>query len=110
MTDDDLVTVATFSTASEAEAAKVTLESEGVRALISDMDWNALGVPTANVKLQVAQEDAAAAAELLANHGHTLVGDLPDDNVPDKITCLQCGKDIPEGQAKCPACGWTYVT
>ena len=107
---DELVTVATYSTMSEAEAAKVTLEAEGIRVLLDDMDWMALGVSAANLKLQVNREDEERATALLAEHGHTLRGDTSDDdNAPDPITCLECGKEIPEGQAKCPACGWTYA-
>jgi hypothetical protein len=106
---DDLVTVATYSTLTEAEAAKVLLEGEGIRTLLDDMDWQELGISAANVKLQVSQENAAQAAELLANHGHSLRSDLPDDDGPDPIMCLECGKVIPEGQSKCPACGWTYA-
>ncbi len=107
---DELVTVATYATMSEAEAAKVTLEAQGIRALLDDMDWTTLGVSAANLKLQVNQEDLGRAVELLAEHGHTLRDDVPDDDDrPDAITCLECGKEIPEGQAKCPACGWTYV-
>jgi hypothetical protein len=106
----ELVTVATFSTLTEAEAAKVTLEAEGIRTLLDDMDWQELGMSIPNIKLQVSQEDAGAAAELLAHHGHTLRDDTPDDDdAPDPITCLECGKEIPEGQSKCPACGWTYA-
>jgi hypothetical protein len=108
---DELATVATFSTASEADAAKLALEGEGIRALLTDMDWTALGVSAANIKLQVAPEDVEQATELLAQHGHTVTGEQPDDdNAPDQITCLNCGKVIPEGESKCPACGWTYVT
>jgi hypothetical protein len=88
----------------------VTLEAEGIRALLTDMDWEALGMAVANIKLQVAPEDADQAAELLSQHGHTITSAEPDDEAaPDKITCLECGTEIPEGQSKCPACGWTYV-
>jgi hypothetical protein len=103
---DELATVATFTTLSEAEAAKVTLESEGIRALIDDTDWNTMGIPAPNIKLQVNQDDLDKAIELLEHHGHTLT---TDDQQADVITCLECGTEIPEGQAKCPACGWTYV-
>jgi hypothetical protein len=109
---DDLATVATFTTLSEAEAAKVALEGEGIRAMIDDTDWNTMGIPVPHVKLQVNQDDLEKATELLEHHGHTLTSDEPDedeDQGPDSITCLECGTEIPEGQAKCPACGWTYV-
>src|SRR5439155_879107 len=59
---DELVTVATFSTLTEAEAAKVALEAEGIRTLLNDMDWQELGYSVPNLKLQVNQKDAAQAA------------------------------------------------
>ena len=107
---DDLATVATFTTLSEAEAARVTLEGEGIRAMIDDTDWNTMGIPVPNVKLQVNEGDAERATQLLAEHGHTLTSGQPDeDDAPEKLTCLECGTEIPEGKTKCPACGWTYV-
>jgi hypothetical protein len=107
---DDVVTVANFATASEAEAAKLTLESEGIKCVIADMDWATLGIPSANVRLQVEQENEEKALSLLAERGHTPIRSQPDDdNGPDLITCLECGKEIPEGTSKCSACGWTYV-
>jgi hypothetical protein len=107
---DDVVTVANFATASEAEAAKLTLEAEGIKCVIADMDWTTLGVPAANVRLQVEQENAEKVIALLAERGHTSTRSQPEsDDGPDLITCLECGKEIPEGTSKCPACGWTYV-
>jgi hypothetical protein len=108
---DDLATVATFTTLSEAEAAKLTLESEGIRAMIDDTDWNTMGIPVPNVQLRVNADDLERATELLAEHGHTLTSDEPDEEStePEPITCLQCGNEIPAGKTKCPKCGWTYV-
>src|SRR5258708_1028700 len=107
---EGLATVATFATVSEAEAAKLTLEGEGIRALIDDTDWNTMGIPVPNVKLQVNQDDLEKANQLLAEHGHTLTSDELDENNPtEPMSCLECGTEIPAGKAKCPACGWTYV-
>jgi Putative prokaryotic signal transducing protein len=107
---DDLATVATFTTLSEAEAAKLTLESEGICAMIDDTDWNTMGIPVPNVQLRVNEEDLERATELLAEHGHTLTSDEPDeDDAPETVTCLECGTEIPEGKTKCPKCGWSYV-
>jgi hypothetical protein len=107
---DDVVTVANFATASEAEAAKLTLEAEGIKCVISDMDWTTLGVPAANVRLEVEQANAAKATALLAERGSTATPSQPEsDDGPERTSCLQCGKEIPEGTSTCPACGWTYV-
>jgi len=106
---DEVVTVATFSTAAEAEAAKLDLEAEGILASVTDTDWSVLGIPSANVKLEVRQEDADKAMELLEHHGHTPLQDDDDEaNAADAITCLECGKEMPDGATTCPACGWTY--
>ena len=106
---DEIVTVATFSTAAEAEAAKLDLEAEGIMASVTDTDWTVLGIPSANAKLEVRQEDAERASQLLEHHGHTPLEDDDDADAPDPIMCLECGKDMPDGQTKCPTCGWTYV-
>ena len=107
---DDLATVATFTTLSEAEAARVTLEGEGIRAMIDDTDWNTMGIPVPNVQLRVNVDDVERAAELLAEHGHTPTSDESDeDDAPETVTCLECGTEIPEGKTKCPNCGWTYL-
>src|SRR5207249_616655 len=67
--DDDLVTVATFRTAPEAELAKTALDAEGIEAFVADaetvtMDW-LLGIAVGDVKVQVARSVAAQAREYL---------------------------------------------
>src|SRR5262245_5852489 len=68
--DDDLVTVATFRTAPEAELAKTALDAEGIESFIADaetvtMDW-LLGIAVGDVKIQVARSVAERAREYLA--------------------------------------------
>lgn len=69
-----MTTIATFSKPEEAHLLRMRLGSEGIEAFIQDenlvqMDWllsNAVG----GVRLQVADEDAEAALELIqADHG-----------------------------------------
>jgi hypothetical protein len=72
VSDDDLVTVATFMTAPEAHIARNALDAAGIRSVVTDgetvaMDWllsNAIG----GVKVQCRAADAERAAELINNH------------------------------------------
>lgn len=113
---DSFVTVATFTTLPEAEAAKLHLESEGIPARVTDaeivnMDW-LLGNAVGYIKLQVPESNAAAAAAMLetiaaerrrrreANEGDSW--DAADDDL-----CLACGAAM-NGAATCPQCGWSF--
>ncbi len=68
--DEPFVTVATFTTADEAEVARVSLENIGIPCVLVDVEtvnmlWsvsNAIG----GVKVQVAKSDVARAERLLA--------------------------------------------
>lgn len=65
----ELVTVARFARALEAETAKNLLESEGVTAFIADENASALfSGMLGQAKLQVAAADVARAKELLNAH------------------------------------------
>lgn len=115
---DEFVTVATFPTQPEAEAARAMLEAEGIPAILSDveivnMDW-LLGNAVGYIKLRVPPSRAEAASGLLeridaerrrrrdeAEAG----GDWP---VSDDMSCLACGAAMPEDEDRCPACGWSY--
>ena len=68
--DNKLVTLKTFRYLPEAEAHRMFLESEGLRAFLADaeivnMDW-LLGNAIGNVKLQVPESEAKKALELLS--------------------------------------------
>ena len=69
MSDDDLVTVATFGSAIEADMAKSMLASEGINALLGGgvslglMPFLAAGQ---GIEVKVAQRDAERAREILA--------------------------------------------
>jgi uncharacterized paraquat-inducible protein A len=111
---NDLITVATFRSLPEAEAVRMYLEAEGIAGFLADaetvnMDWllgNALGY----IKLQVASSEAEKAASLVnqmrARQRERRSADSDDDA---EDACLACGAAMSERQAKCPACGWSYV-
>jgi hypothetical protein len=106
--DDDLVTIATFRTAPEAELVKTALDAEGIQAFIADaetvtMDW-LLGLAIGDVKVQVARRVAAQAREFLAQRRQV----HEDDETPGPTTCLACQAPFPEDATRCPACGWSF--
>jgi hypothetical protein len=107
--EDDLVTVATFRTAPEAELAKTALDAEGIEAFVADaetvtMDW-LLGIAVGDVKIQVARSVAAQAREYLAGRRGT--HSVDDPTAPGR--CLSCGALFPEDADRCPVCGWSFV-
>ncbi len=113
---DELITVATFRFAHEAELARLHLAEVGVRAFIADaetvaMDW-LLGNAIGNVKLQVPRDRAEEAAGILANEQRLRLEDHPDtdedDDEDETGFCLACGEELPEDESKCPSCGWSY--
>ena len=111
--DEELVTVAGYRFATEAELAKMHLEEAGIPAFLADaetvnMDW-LLGNAIGDIKVQVARSQAEAATEVLAARQNP-PSEAEEDDEPENAPagCLSCGKEIPEGESKCPACGWTY--
>lgn len=68
---DNLVTVATFATTHEAAMARGLLEAEGIDAFLADeaMSRIYLSVITGGIKLQVREEDAESARQLLSEVG-----------------------------------------
>ena len=106
--EDDLITIATFRTAPEAELVKTALDAEGITAFIADaetvtMDW-LLGVAIGDVKLQVARRDKYQARAFLAERSKARA----DNERESHATCLSCGAPFPEDANKCPQCGWTF--
>lgn len=111
----DYVTVATFTTLPEAEAARLRIETEGIPAVVTDaeivnMDW-LLGNAVGYIKLQVPPSLAPAAIALLdqiaAERRDRLERELDDDS--DEPTCLACGAAMPDDADRCPACDWSWT-
>lgn len=108
---ENLVTIATFRYLTEAEAAKIHLEAEGITVFLADaeivnMDWlfaNAVG----DIKLQVPPAEAEVALFHLNKTQSKRRERAARDDFGEE-TCLACGADIPEEATTCPACGWSY--
>jgi ribosomal protein L40E len=110
---DDLVTIGTFQSLPEAEAARLRLETEGIHPFLSNaeivnMDWflsNAIG----NIKLQVPHADAETASSVLEvmRQEKARREEEPRTRL-DQETCLECGEPLPAASTTCPKCGWTY--
>ena len=103
---EPLVTVATFSLPTAAEAQKLLLEHEGIRAFLADdnlvgMNWflsNAVG----GVKLQVAASDAERAREIL-QRSQASWGDRPEKGCEGDVTfaCEECGDHLAFPRERC---------
>jgi len=108
---EKLVTIASYTTAPEADLARYALESEGIRCYLADvnviqMNWflgNALGF----IKLQVSSNDRESALKVLES--------LPKPErqkssvaKPESNQCLSCGASMSESADTCPACGWSF--
>lgn len=96
MATNELITIAYFTDAIEANIIKGRLAAEGVRVNIADqhyitMNWflsNALG----GVKLQVFQDDVPKAKRILKDLQQGEYEIKEDDNT-NKILCPHCGSD-----------------
>lgn len=112
---DDLVTLATYRFALQAEVARVALEQEGIHAVIADSNLVTtnffLGNAVGYIKLQSPRSQAKAALAILQRQPNLLdraassTADADDDGV---VRCLSCNAIIPDDSERCSACGWCY--
>jgi ribosomal protein L12E/L44/L45/RPP1/RPP2 len=112
--EEQLVTVETYSFLAQAEAAKLQLEGNGITVFLADaetvnMDW-LLGNAIGNIKLQVPAAQAERALEVLEEMREKARERRETEKEEDEgEKCLACGAEIPEDQACCPSCGWSYT-
>ncbi len=111
----DLVTVASYPTAVEAETVRGLLEGEGIRVFLVDAEIATVRpegwAPTFGVGLQVVRADAARALELvrrLEEEARDAREAEADGEEGGTETCLSCGAAFPEYLERCPACGLSY--
>jgi Putative prokaryotic signal transducing protein len=100
---EDLVTVARFVTAWEAELMRGQLAAEGIESVLADVEAATLRSALAHwaaVKLQVRERDVPAALRLIAERDAA-----PHD---EREHCLACGAPLAEKATRCAACGWTW--
>jgi ribosomal protein S26 len=107
-----LVTVGSYVMVSDAEFARMLLESEGIEAFVADativsMDW-LLGNAIGWVKVQVESANEERARALLAAWQEE-IRNRPPPSETEAVQCIECGQEMPQGVAICPACGWTYL-
>lgn len=104
MTDEDLVTIASYGNPHEASIAKGALEAENVRSFLLGAEiantLSYVGTALGGVKLQVAQGDAERASEILAAIGAPDI--LP---LAGAWKCPNCGAEIDAGFDVCWSCG-----
>jgi hypothetical protein len=102
---DRFVTVGTYTLAYEAELARNLLETEGIAAII-DGDLTGGLLPTGEIQLQVAAEDAGRATGILAAQAAeaSLAEDWEERAEAGVSTCSVCGEPVAEGTAVCHSC------
>jgi len=106
MSPQDLVTIATFATPTEAEVARLQLEFSGIRAVVTDVAMSGwfwyFGTATGGARLQVRQEDTAEANALIRSLGKA----SSDSASPESDwMCLACGAPVDAGFEVCWSCG-----
>ena len=116
---EDLVTVATFRHLADAEIARLFLEEEGIHVAAAQNTDAVLGDVLGKVDLQVPNSEAERATQLLRKleqegkqreEFDELEDDEDEEDEDVPLSCLSCGKLMPENVEKCPACGWSYRT
>lgn len=107
-TDNDrFVPVATYSNISEAQLAQNVLEDEGIQSFCEgELASSALGSMVGDqIRLQVLERDAAAAAVILAELQARV--ELPGDweeQAEGGYVCQTCDEPVPDGFSACPSC------
>jgi hypothetical protein len=104
---DQLVTVAHYLLAYEAELARNLLEGEGIRAFVND-DVTGTLWPSGDIRLQVGAEDAPRATALLAAQAAEASLDDDWEDSAEKgagvWTCSLCGEPVGAEGTVCPSC------
>ncbi len=101
-----LIKIAEYRIVHEAEAAKMFLAEAGIPSFIEDaetvtMDW-LLGNAIGYIKLTVPEDRVQEAVQVLQKKPATTSTSTSEN------ACLACNAKIPEGQDRCPQCGWTW--
>jgi hypothetical protein len=110
---DGLVTVETYRSLPEAEAARIHLAAEGISAFLADaetvnMDW-LLGDAVGGIKLQVPAGVVERTARLLGEVRRQRSERPEEPQDAEETVCLACGTALAAGETRCRACGWSYA-
>ena len=111
MSDElDLVTLATYPSAAEAETFRVLLEEEGIAAVVDGVD-SAYGPLLGYLpKLQVFQGSVERARKILEDLQEKHRQRSLKPTQPEPETCLECGASLPAESTVCPKCGWSFLS
>jgi hypothetical protein len=96
----------------QAHMIRIALEEAGIHANIDGALLQGavgdlpIGWPTAP-RILVDQTDAALARSIIDRVDDETLARSDDDDL-DVTHCLSCGAVMPEGNPRCPACGWSY--
>jgi hypothetical protein len=109
------VTVATFADPTEADLVKEFLETEGIQVLVSGeltaAVYAGFGDMVGGVQLQVPEDQAERAREILTAHKEELINRKQASGVPVTAAgrsawkCPQCGTVVDRQIELCPSCG-----
>ena len=107
---EKLVTVATFSSSTEAAPLRVALEDAGISTFITDENMaTAIGGPAFGwVRVQVPESQAEAAKQIAKEHQPVKPEREEERELEKPTKCLACGAEMPEESDTCPKCGWTF--
>ena len=100
---EDLITVARFERAWQAELMRGQLAMQGIESVLADVETATMRAdiaPWAAVRLQVRERDVPTATRLIAERDAA-----PHD---DRERCLACGAPLAENATACASCGWTW--
>ncbi len=105
----ELRSVGTFATPVEADAVRLLLEAEGIRALLADeatvgMNW-LLGNAVQGVKVVVADDDFARAMRIVADAASNSADRAAENVTRAPWKCSVCGERVPADFGVCWACG-----
>ncbi len=110
--ESNFVTIATYYLPHEAQVAKFRLEEEGIPAMILDGNMNSMYGGLVEIRLQVREEDADDAIDILEtelDEAVDLLEDIGGDEFEDWQVPEQAHdwKDVPAPTAAaiCPRCG-----
>jgi len=101
-----LVDVGSFRHYGDAATAKALLDSHGIPCVLANANSGDLfGGVLGEVRLQVAERDAARATELLRSIERTRAAPVADDGIE---RCLACGERLAADAKSCAKCGFTF--
>jgi hypothetical protein len=109
----NLVTVAQYRSQISADVARLALANAGIEAFVHDTNVSTINIFWRNavgwVKLQVPDDRAAEARELLEASPGLLWQEHDEAAQTSDDICLACGQAMPPPVRRCPACGWSFL-